>query len=418
MRPTSPGSLTTLPGPRGSGSARRRQRTFSTLRSHDGSDASSEYAAEEKVGRWRPTPPDAKAAAEPHWAKVRPFAVVDVKHYLPLPPPEINSIEYANALEEVKAFGSARSTTRSADQTEIAKFWAQDTVIAFNAIARDLSRRHNLSLKDNARLFALLNIAIADARIVAWDTKYRFGFWRPVTAIRLAADDGNRETRTDPSWEPLIATPPHPDYVSGHSITGAAGAAVLREAFGDRVEFRVGSDTLPGTTRTFWSLTKAAEENGMSRIYGGIHFPFANRAGLTAGDQVGDFVSTLLPRHTEATHGPQRRGPGDRRRRTDRSGDCRAIRRARGGSRCRRRLDPDGEWGRDRREEGRRVVCKIHGFEEREGSPHQGSGRGRLGGVRCSIEDSTRRLVRRRPALAAGRFLSWNPHAARGRGKF
>ena len=111
-----------------------------TRRSHDGSDASSEYPGEEKVGRWRPTPPDAMAAAEPHWAKVRPFAVVDVKHYLPLPPPEITSIEYAIALEEVHAFGSARSTTRSADQTEIARFWAQDTVIAFNTIARDLSR--------------------------------------------------------------------------------------------------------------------------------------------------------------------------------------------------------------------------------------------------------------------------------------
>jgi MYXO-CTERM domain-containing protein len=249
------------------------------------------------LGKWRPTPPKNLAAQDPGWGTVTPFAIPSASAYRPAAPPAITTAAYATDFEEVRALGAATGSTRTTDQTTIAQFWVFPTHIPYNAIARQISAARGLSLFDNARLFALLNIALADARIAAWDAKYSYGAWRPITAITSPTDDGNTGTTEDPTWLPLLETPNHPEYPSGHSTTGAAGATVLASWFGDEVDFSVASDSLPDTTRVFASLWQSAKENGRSRIYGGIHFQYANAAGLTLGQTIGQYVydNLLLP---------------------------------------------------------------------------------------------------------------------------
>jgi membrane-associated phospholipid phosphatase len=144
-------------------------------------------------------------------------------------------------------------------------------------------------------MFALLNLAMADAAIVSWECKYKFNLWRPITAIQEAATDSNGDTTPDPSWTPLLATPPFPEYVSGHSAFSAAAAVALGYFLGtDAVPFAVGSDDLPGVIRSYQRFSDAALESGMSRIYGGIHFMSANRSGLAVGAAVGQYVCANL----------------------------------------------------------------------------------------------------------------------------
>ena len=161
----------------------------------------------------------------------------------------------------------------------------------WNIIARDVARQRGNTLDENARLFALLNIAEADAGIVAWDCKFAFNFWRPITAIQNADRDGNPDTLPEPGWRPLLLTPPFPEYISGHSTFSGAAAIVLATFFGaDDIPFTTESEGLPGAARTFPSFSQAAMEAGMSRIYGGIHFMSANLSGLECGVAVGGYV--------------------------------------------------------------------------------------------------------------------------------
>ena len=146
-------------------------------------------------------------------------------------------------------------------------------------------RRHNTTLA-NARLFALLNLAIADAAIGCWDAKYTYVFWRPITAIPEAAADGNAATTADPTWAPLFATPAHPEYPSGHSCVSGAAGVVLADAFGDHTRFTVESDALPGITRSFRSFSSALEEVANARIFAGIHFRSATDDGQVLGESV------------------------------------------------------------------------------------------------------------------------------------
>jgi len=155
-------------------------------------------------------------------------------------------------------------------------------------------------------LFALLNIAEADAGIVAWDCKYAYNSWRPITAIQAADSDGNPDTTPDPAWAPLIITPNFPEYISGHSTFSGAAAAVLAAFYGtDDSPFTTGSDALSGVTRGFQSFSDAAAEAGMSRIYGGIHFMSANEHGLQCGAQLGGYIMKefLLPRPGKSHRG-------------------------------------------------------------------------------------------------------------------
>jgi membrane-associated phospholipid phosphatase len=196
----------------------------------------------------------------------------------------------------VKEIGAFNSQTRTPEQSQIARFWSafSNTVTPpghWNQIAQDISRRRGFTLAQNARLFALLNLGLADASIVAWDAKYAYNFWRPVTAIRQADRDGNPATVPDADWQPLLTTPSFPEYISGHSIfSGTAEAILVGILATDGVFFSATSDTLPGVVRTYQSLREASEEIGMSRIYGGIHFLSANLDGLAAGRLLGDYV--------------------------------------------------------------------------------------------------------------------------------
>lgn len=265
-------------------------------RENDGSTATVAYTPGTNPGDWQPTPPAFAAALLPHWPKVKPFAMERAAQFRPAPAPKLDSAIYAFDVNLTKQFGSIDSPARTTDQTDIARFWADGagTVTPpghWNVIAREVAAARGNTLEANARLFALLNIALADAGICAWDCKYADDLWRPVTAIRAADTDSNPMTDADPAWTPLLVTPPFPEYVSGHSTFSAAAATVLALFFGsDSLPFTTTSEDLPGATRSFGSFWEAAAEAGMSRVFGGIHFMSANQQGLQSGAMLGRYV--------------------------------------------------------------------------------------------------------------------------------
>lgn len=264
-------------------------------RSADGANATVQYTPGTDPGQWEPTPAGFAPALLPQWPNVTPFAMTEGDQFRPDGPPELDSDEYTAELNQVKELGGSNSTARTAEQTEIAQFWADGGGTYtppghWNEIAQDISLQQGSTLAENARLFALLNIAMADAGIVAWDAKYTYDFWRPITAIQQADSDGNPETAGDAEWTPLIATPPFPEYVSGHSTFSGAADAILTSFFGENINFTTESAGLPEVRRSFESFTQAASEAGMSRIYGGIHFASANEDGLAAGKALGEYV--------------------------------------------------------------------------------------------------------------------------------
>jgi succinate dehydrogenase hydrophobic anchor subunit len=247
-------------------------------------------------GVWQPTPPLNLQYLLPQWGFVAPFAMISAAAHRPLPPPSLNTADWAAEYNEVKTLGAASGSSRTSEQSEIAHFWADGAGTEtppghWNHIAADVAAARGNTLEENARLFALINIAMADAAICAWDAKYAYNFWRPVTAIRNGGSDGNDATDPDPNWSSFIATPPFPDYVSGHSAFSGAASRVLALFYGtDDVAFTTGSDFLPGVLRSFPSFSAAADEAGVSRIYGGIHFRSASAVGLSAGRSIGDYV--------------------------------------------------------------------------------------------------------------------------------
>ncbi len=255
-----------------------------------------EYAPSGEVGRWAPTPPALAAALLPNWPSVTPFAMTSGFQFRGGGPPDLASDEYAVAFNEAKEIGRADSATRTEEQTEIAQFWINGGATAtppghWNSIAQLIAEGQANDLAKNARLFALLNIALADAAIASWDNKYAYDHWRPVTAIPAAANDGNDATEADADWLPLIPTPPFPEYTSGHSTFSGAGSKILEQFFGtDEIEFTVNSDSTPEVFRTFDSFSAAADESGQSRIYGGIHWQYANQDGLRSGRDLAEYV--------------------------------------------------------------------------------------------------------------------------------
>jgi hypothetical protein len=272
-------------------------------RENDGSDTPlivDTYPQGTAPGEWRFTP-ERPFAFAPGWGSVTPFALADSAQFLPGPPPAVTSRRYTRDFREVKRLGGDDVTTpsdRTADQTETALFWLESSPLGWNRIARTVSASRHLDLWESARLFGLLNMALADGYIASFTTKYHYNYWRPVTAIRAAGDDGNPSTTADATWTPLAITPPIPDYESAHAVEGAAAVAVLQDVLGtDRVRFSTCSLTLPeGSTcsdptpvyRQFRRLSQAAAENGESRILVGFHFRTAVEKGLDLGEAVGD----------------------------------------------------------------------------------------------------------------------------------
>ena len=253
-------------------------------------------------GEWRPTPTGFANPLAPHWGDVTPWAVESAQQFMPEAPPTLTSNEYAAAYNETKQLGAANSEQlglRTADQTQIALFWADGGGTFtppghWNNIAGEVAQAEGRTTAEIAGLFAELNVALADAAITCWEAKYTYDLWRPVTAINLGDLDGNPLTVADPSWRPLIVTPPFPEYTSGHSTFSGAAAAILTAEFGDNYAFTTGTSStdpaIAGVTRSFSSFTEAAEEAGRSRIYGGIHFDFANQNGLESGRQIAEWV--------------------------------------------------------------------------------------------------------------------------------
>ncbi|WP_165421849.1 Ig-like domain-containing protein, partial [Rhizobium ruizarguesonis] len=266
-----------------------------TLRSSDGWNNFVLDEGSTAAGQWRPTAPMYAPAMLPNWATLTPFALNSPDQFLAAGPPDPSSQAYADAVNKTKSLGSATSTTRTADQTQIARFWADGPGTytpsgAWNQIAEEVAQQQGLSLSQAALLFAQLNVAQADAGIAAWNTKYAYDTWRPDTAIQNADAIGNPNITADPNWKPLIIDPPFPEYISGHSTYSGAAAAILTDFFGSNYAFSTTSTSLLNVTRSFTSFEQAAQEAGESRIYGGIHFEFSNQDGLATGSQIGSWV--------------------------------------------------------------------------------------------------------------------------------
>src|SRR5262245_30329506 len=274
------------------------------LRQNDGSGATPPpYTGSTEPGQWRPTPPANASGLLPHWGGVLPFAMTSSNQFRPDAPPDLEDAAYTAAFNEVKELGAANSASRSADQTELPPFWADASTGHWNQIATTVSEAQHLTLSENARLFAMMNVAGADAYIATWDVKYTYNFWRPVTAIRAADADGNPDTAADPTWTPLLVTPAHPSYSSGHSAYGAAAAAALAGFFEtDNISFTSTTPGLPAVTRSFGRRPAAADAHALSRLLGGIHWRFDNDVGLDVGDAVGRYVVANFLR--EAERGP------------------------------------------------------------------------------------------------------------------
>ncbi|MGI5231829.1 hypothetical protein [Actinoallomurus sp. CA-142502] len=246
------------------------------LRAHDGADATPpRYTTTGKPGDYRPTPPAFKTPEFTHWGNVAPFLLRTGHQFRPAGPPPLASPAYAAAINEVKAIGAAHSTTRTAEQTTAAKFWATPAQYAWNDIAQQVAARHS-DLDQSADLFALFNLTVADVTIGLYDAKYHYRLWRPVTAIRLAA--GNPQVKRDPAWTPLVIIPPDPSYPGLSSGVSAAAAAVLAGFYGDRNTFTLTSPGTPGVTKTFTSFSGAATETGLSRTWAGAHTRLDHRS--------------------------------------------------------------------------------------------------------------------------------------------
>ena len=248
------------------------------------------FVAGTQPGDYRPTPPNFPAPVFTGWANVTPFVIGSASQFRPAPPPAVTSGAYANALNEVKTLGQNTSTTRTAGQTEVAKFWAPPIWNTWNEIADRAVTAHHTNLETSARLFALLNLTFADSVIAFYDAKYHFSVWRPITAIRLGDTIGNPAITGDPTWTSLAVTAADPSFPGAHSTISAAGSSVLFAFFGERAEIDVTSDALPETVRTFTSYRAIATEAGLSRIYAGQHTPLDDAAGQQLGTQVAQFV--------------------------------------------------------------------------------------------------------------------------------
>ncbi|HVT73601.1 MAG TPA: vanadium-dependent haloperoxidase [Lacunisphaera sp.] len=252
--------------------------------------------ASTEPGRWRETPPGFRPPVLPQWAGVTPYVLTSPDQFRAPPPPAFDSEQAAAELAQIGRVGRRDGAERTEYETLGTAFWADDLGTAtppghWNVIAQDLARRHRLSTLETARLFALLNLACADAGIACWDTKFHYRTWRPETALRELTPALNPHLVPQPDFIPLMPSPAFPSYVSGHSTFSGAAERILQRYFGtDDIEFTVTSEGLPGAVRTFKKLSECQREIGMSRLFGGIHVMADNLEGTNLGHRVGDWV--------------------------------------------------------------------------------------------------------------------------------
>jgi hypothetical protein len=291
-------SLAALPddGAKANGIAVGRRAASAILikRADDGRDATVTYTPGSGPGVWVPTPPAFLAAQAPETPFVQPFALKSASQFRPDPPFSLTSEDWARDYNEIKALGPAVGSIRTPEQTDIARFWSDNPPLQWNRAWRALSVAKGLGLADNARYFATLATASADALIACWDAKYFYNFWRPVTAIRAGDTDGNPETAPDPAWIGLIITPNHPEYPAAHGCFSAASTETLNYLFGtDEVRFSIDSNVvgIVNPVRTYDRLSDALEEVLDARIYGGMHYRNSTRIGANMGKQVSRFTT-------------------------------------------------------------------------------------------------------------------------------
>lgn len=282
-------------------------------RVNDGSSpAPPPYKGVEEVGKWRSTPPDFKAGLTPHWGQVKPFNFEKGDQFRIPAPPALDSLAFKMSYLEVKQVGVMNSTSRSADQTETVHFWSGPNIeMMWYQVLKQVTA--NLSLADSTKAYAAMASAMADARIAAFDSKYFYNLWRPITSIPV----GNNVTDfpADPAFMPEIMTPPHPEYPQGHTTTGEAAATVLRAIAGkDEVPFVLTSEKVPGKTRSYPSFSAASHENKESRMMGGVHFRFSGDRSLPLGQKVGEAAVAAYSYKLVAAPGlPAKKGKGTRR---------------------------------------------------------------------------------------------------------
>jgi hypothetical protein len=273
--------------------------TIWAWRSNDGfSNVQPPFTGGLAPGQWRPTPPASAPGLAPQLATMTPWVIASPTQFRPAGPKNITTAQYAADLNETESMGSATGSGRTPNQTLYVQFWASTGPPSFwDPVATRLSAERQLTLSENARLLALLNMALADSVIACWDAKYAYDFWRPITAIRLADTDGNPDTTADTGWTPLIPTPPFPEYPSAHSCVSSAAGRILAAYFGENTQFSVTSDGMPAVVRYFSSFSDALDEVKNARVFGGIHFRTACNDGQALGNALGDYIlqNALLP---------------------------------------------------------------------------------------------------------------------------
>lgn len=260
----------------------------------DRADAVEAFDGESReVGFWRRTASRHAPALEPGWGKVRPFVLSEGSQFRPGPPPELSSAVYGKDFEEVLVMGAKESPVRDERQTDVGRFWIAAGPQIWNQAIQQLARIQGLDARETARAFYLLNVAGADGLIAAWDAKFAYRQWRPVTAIRLT--EGN-PGKVDPDWMTLIETPPFPDYPAGHNTYAGAVATVLTRVFGEEPgRFSLRSHT-SGTTHVFESFAAVQEEVENARVWGGAHWRTSCVAGSELGTKVGNAVLDAVGR--------------------------------------------------------------------------------------------------------------------------
>ena len=283
------------------------------IRATDGFQNTVHYSPSGEIGRWEPDPLNTDQQAwGPEWGQIDLFGLDEISTVYPVQGPELTSQEYTDAFYEVKELGAKNSSTRTEEQTEIAYFWAYDRsgmgtpLRLYNDVLREVAENQNNDLLDNSRLFAMSSTAIADAGIVAWNSKFDFDLWRPVSGIRRADLDGNDDTEADPTWEPLGSpggtapdgssinnfTPPFPTFLSGHATFGTALFRSMENFYGtDEIAFEIRSEEMPDQLRSFERFSDAAAENGRSRVYLGIHWKFDDTIARQVGSEIADEIA-------------------------------------------------------------------------------------------------------------------------------
>jgi hypothetical protein len=263
---------------------------FIASRVNDGRNAPITFDVPPAPGVWRPTPPTFTPFLDPWLSQVKPLTMMSPTQFRPGPPPAMTSAKYTADFYEVKALGAKTGSTRTPQQTETGLFTTDIAIGPYQAALRDLTARHAMDISDTARLFAAVDMSLTDATISVWDSKYHFGFWRPITAIQLADTDGNSDTAPDTAWEPFVATPPYPDYVSGfNGVTGAYTASLSRILGAGALDLNITS-VAAGVTRHYDTASALNRDGIDGRVYLGIHFRTADEVGIDMGTQVANWA--------------------------------------------------------------------------------------------------------------------------------